>query len=361
MADEVYHKLARVLDTLPNGFPGTESGVEIKILKKIFTPEQAELFCEMRLTFETAQQVAERTGRPLAELDRQLKDMGKAGQLFSINLGGIRIFKMLPWVFGIYEFQLARLDKELALLVEEYAPVFAKQFYSETPQLMRTLPVEQEISGQQEVISYERVSDLIEQNQSFLANDCVCKKEKELLGHPCDRPVQVCLAMAPVAGVFDKYPTGKAITKQEARDLIKMTEEAGLVHLTYNVQGGGSYICNCCKCCCGVLRSIHELGIPAPMVINSNYYAEIDADKCSSCGLCADERCQVGAIEEGADAYRIIKDRCIGCGLCISTCPNEAIRLVHKGPDQRVQPPVNEDDWFEKRGRMRGVDFSRYK
>jgi len=96
MADEVYHKLARVLNTLPNGFPATESGVEIKILKKIFTPEQAELFCEMRLTFETAQQVAERTGRPLAELDRQLKDMGKAGQLFSINLGGIRIFKMLP-------------------------------------------------------------------------------------------------------------------------------------------------------------------------------------------------------------------------------------------------------------------------
>jgi len=361
MADEIYQKLAKVLDTLPNGFPATESGVEIKILKRIFTPEQAELFCELRLTFETAPQIAERTGRPLEELDRQLKDMGKAGQLFSINFGGIRVFRMLPWVFGIYEFQLGRLDKELALLVEEYAPFFGKQFYSETPQLMRTLPVEQEISGQQEVISYERVSDVIDANQSFLVNDCICKKEKELLGHPCDRPVQVCLAMAPVTGVFDKYPTGKTITKQEAHDLMKMTEEAGLVHLTYNVQGGGFYICNCCKCCCGVLRGINELGIPASMVINSSYYAEIDAEKCSSCGLCSDERCQVGAVEEGDDAYRVIRERCIGCGLCISTCPSEAIRLVHKGADQIVQPPVNEDTWFEERGRMRGVDFSRYK
>jgi electron transport complex protein RnfB len=268
---------------------------------------------------------------------------------------------MLPWVFGIYEFQLGRLDKELALLVEEYAPFFGQQFYSQTPQLMRVVPVEKEISGQQEVISYEKVSDLIEQNQSFLVNDCICKKEKELLGHPCDRPVQVCLALAPVPNVFKKYPTGKEITKQEAHDLIKMAEEVGLVHLTYNVQGGSFYICNCCKCCCGVLRSINELGIPASMVINSNYYAEIDPEKCISCGTCSDERCQVGAVEEGTDAYRIIPDRCIGCGLCVSTCPNEAIRLVHKGQDQIAQPPVNEDAWFEERGRMRGVDFSRYK
>lgn len=361
MSDEIYHKLARVLDTLPNGFPATPGGAEIKMLKKIFTPEQAELFCDMRLTFETAPQVAERTGRPLEELDRQLKDMGKAGLLFSIKIGGIRVFRMIPWVFGIYEFQLERLDKEFAQLNEEYAPYFGQQFFSQTPQLMRTLPVEKEISGQQEVISYERVSDVIDSNQSFLANDCVCKKEKELLGQPCDRPMQVCLAMAPVAGVFDKSPIGKVLTKQEAHDLMKMTEEAGLVHLTYNVQGGGFYICNCCKCCCGVLRSINELGIPAPLVINSSYYAEIDADKCSSCGLCADERCQVGAIEEGDDAYRIIKDRCIGCGLCVSTCPSEAIRLVRKEKDQIVTPSVNEDAWFEERGRMRGVDFSRYK
>ena len=69
MSDEIYRKLAKVLDTLPNGFPATESGVEIKLLEKIFEPDQAELFCELRLAFESAEQIAERTGRPLDTAD----------------------------------------------------------------------------------------------------------------------------------------------------------------------------------------------------------------------------------------------------------------------------------------------------
>jgi len=361
MADEVYYKLAKVFDTLPNGFPATESGIEIKVLKWVFTPEQADLFCDMRLTFETPEQVAQRTGRPLAVLEKQLKEMGKAGQLFAIDFAGVRVYKMLPWVFGVYEFQLGRMDEEFAKLSEEYGPIYRKQFFSGTPSLMRTVPIEQEISSSQEVLPYERVSNIIEANQSFLVNDCICKKEKALLGHPCDRPVQVCLAVAPVPGVFDKYPIGKVLTKKEAHELIKNAEEWGLVHLTSNVQGGGFYICNCCKCCCGVLDAINTLGIPASTVINSNYYAEIDPEKCIQCGKCIDERCQVRAIEQGDEASHVIRERCIGCGLCVMTCPGEAIRLTRKAPDQITAPPVNEDIWFEERGRMRGIDFSRYK
>src|SRR4030067_1807320 len=119
MNEDVYARLAKVLDTLPNGFPSTESGVEIKLLKKIFTPEQAELFCNLRLTFETVEEIAQRTGRPLEGLKERLISMAKSGQLFMIKLGRTRYFKMLPWVFGIYEFQLGRLDRELAELNEE--------------------------------------------------------------------------------------------------------------------------------------------------------------------------------------------------------------------------------------------------
>jgi Na+-translocating ferredoxin:NAD+ oxidoreductase subunit B len=204
MADEIYYKLAQVLDSLPNGFPATETGVEIQLLKKVFTPEQADLFCNLRLAFETAEQVAQRTGRPLKGLEEKLITMGEAGEIFALPLEGLWFFKMLPWVFGIYEFQLGRLDKEFATLNEEYGPIYGKQFYSKTPQLMQVLPIEKEISVQQEALSYEKISNLIEQSQSFLVSDCICKKEQGLLGHFCDRPVEVCLALAPIPGERSK-------------------------------------------------------------------------------------------------------------------------------------------------------------
>jgi len=94
MNDELYHRLAKVLDTLPNGFPATESGIEIKLLKKIFRPEDAALFCELRLDFETTQQISERTGRALEGLEEHLAEMRKRGQIFGVDLGGIMMFKM---------------------------------------------------------------------------------------------------------------------------------------------------------------------------------------------------------------------------------------------------------------------------
>jgi electron transport complex protein RnfB len=361
MSDSVYRRLSKVLDTLPNGFPPTESGVEIRLLKKVFTPEQAELFCEMRLTFETVEEIAGRTGRPIEGLKELLVNMSKSGQLFTIKLGATRFFKMLPWVFGIYEFQCGRLDREFAELHDEYEPVYGRQFFSKMPQLMQVLPIEEEISEKEEALPYEKLTSIIEGGHSFLVNDCICKKKNGLLGKMCDRPIQVCLAIAPIPGVFDNSPEGRVISRSEAYELLKMAEERGLVHLTSNVQNGSFYICNCCKCCCGVLGAINELGIPAADVINSHYYAEIDPDRCVRCGLCSEERCQVGAVEEMADAYRIIRDRCIGCGLCISTCPAEAIRLIHKDHGVRSLPPITEEAWFDERGEKRGVDFSVYK
>jgi Na+-translocating ferredoxin:NAD+ oxidoreductase subunit B len=361
MSDEVYRRLATVLDTLPNGFPPTESGVEIKLLKRIFTPEQAELFCNLRLTFETAEQVAQRTGQPLEGLEDKLKAMREAGQLFAVDLGGTWVFRMMPWVVGIYEFQNQRLDKEFVELFEEYGPVFSKVFFSQTPQVMHVLPIEKEIAVEQEALPYEKVSSLIEQNQSFLVNDCICKKEQGLMGHPCDRPLQVCLAMAPIPKAFDEYPYGKVVTKEEAYVLLNKTEELGLVHLTANQQGGNFYICNCCGCCCGVLRSINEHNLPASKVLNSHFYAEIDQGLCASCGICADERCQVKAIEEVDDSYRVDRVKCIGCGLCVSTCTTEAMKLIHKSPEELQPMPKDEMDWLEKRGVERGVDFSAYK
>jgi MinD superfamily P-loop ATPase len=87
--------------------------------------------------------------------------------------------------------------------------------------------------------------------------------------------------------------------------------------------------------------------------VNSAYYAEINAEACVSCGVCADERCQIEAIQPGADAYEVIRDKCIGCGLCATTCPSDAIRMVRKNQADIKRPPQTEKEWFQVRGQMR--------
>lgn len=361
MSTDVYKKLASVLDEMPNGFPSTDDGLEIRILQKIFDPDEAEIFCNLKLSFESAEQIVERTGLPLADLEEKLAVMMDKGQIFTINFGGTKYFKMLPWIFGIYEFQYPRMDRELAEMCDEYSKTYGPQFFSKKPQLMQVIPIESEIRAYQEALHYEKVSNIIENSPSMMYFDCVCKKEKKLLDQPCDRPMQVCTAYAPVPGVFDKWPYGKTMTKEEAYALLNKAEEEGLVHLTWNLQSGHFFICNCCSCCCGVLRSINEMGIDASKVINSYYYAEIDPDECTACGLCADERCQVNAIEEADDTYSVVPEKCIGCGLCVTTCPVEAISLIRKAEDQIDTPPADEMAWFEKRAQLNGMNIDRFK
>ncbi len=361
MIDDVYLKLAKVLDTLPNGYPATEEGTEIKLLKKVFATDEAALFCDLRLTFETAEQIAQRTGRPLEGLEEKLMEMSDKGQLFGVELPGMMAFKMFPWVFGIYEFQLNRLDREFCELSEEYMETFSRQFFEAQPPLMQVVPVEKEIKAMHESIPAQQVTNIIEKGRSFAVSDCICKKEKHILSKGCKKPREVCLAIATVPGVFDNSNRARSISRKEACQILEKAEEAGLVHLTWNMQKGQFFICNCCGCCCGVLKSIKDLGISASLVVNSHFYAKIDEEVCTACGVCADERCQVAAIDKRDGFCQVTAEKCIGCGLCVSTCPAEAITIIKKPEELCAMPPADQDSWYEERGRIRGIDYSQYK
>jgi hypothetical protein len=71
MALDVYQKLAKHLDGLPGGFPPTEDGVELKILHKLFTPEQAVLAVHCTLIPEEARVIARRAGLSVEVTERE--------------------------------------------------------------------------------------------------------------------------------------------------------------------------------------------------------------------------------------------------------------------------------------------------
>jgi len=231
MAEDVYRKLARRLDAIPNGFPATESGVELRLLAKIFTPQEAALASVMRLTREPAADIATRAGVDPDTAYRTLKGMARKGLIRAKKGEGQLTFGLMPFVVGIYEEQLLRMDAELATLFEQY--------YQETqgggitrhaPPVHRVIPVEEAIPFDLEIFPYERATELLEGAKSWGVRDCICRVQQRLVGKGCDHPVENCLVFAPVESVFDHSEVDRAITKEEALRILHEAEETGLVH-----------------------------------------------------------------------------------------------------------------------------------
>jgi electron transport complex protein RnfB len=351
--DDVYRKLARTLDAIPNGYPSTESGVELRLLAKIFTPEEAALASVMRLQREPASEIAARVGMEPKTAHRLLKTMVRKGQIRFGKENGRLVFGLMPFVVGIYEEQLPWIDRELADLFEQYFQEAQGAFARYAPPMHRVIPVEETIPAGIEIYPYERATQLLDNAKAWGVRDCICRVQQKFVGKGCDRPVENCLVFAPVEGVFDNSETTRAITKDEALRILHEAEDAGLVHSPGNYQDGNYYICNCCTCCCGVLRSVAEFSNPA-VIASSDFLAVVDAEACAGCGDCL-ERCQFGALALPEDVCLVDEVRCVGCGLCATVCPTEALHLERRLAGQIPPPPANFKDWMYKRAEARGL------
>jgi ferredoxin len=333
MSDEIYQKLREHLDQLQGPFPATESGVELKILKKLFTPEQARLAMQLKHLPEPPAVIAARAGMPEAEAAEKLELMARQGSLFRLRAGDKVFYYAIPFVVGIYEFHLNSLDRELAELMEEYFPDLRKKWAVSQTKQMRVIPIAEAVPAGVSIAPYQRVRELVESNERFAVAQCICRKEEGLLGRKCNRPQETCLTFGPGADYYIENGLGRKITKEVALKILDMAEENALVLCPGNSQTLTN-ICCCCSCCCGVLKSLKAQPRPAD-AIDSAFSAKVAPDLCTACGLCLD-RCQMEAIKEG-DSFEVDLARCIGCGLCVTTCPAEAITLQPR-PTQTTPP-----------------------
>ncbi len=242
MSEDVYRKLAQTLDAIPNGFPATESGVELKLLAKIFVPEEAALAAVMRLSRESADKIAARAGVDPKVAHRTLKTMVRKGQIRVGRKDRQLVFGLMPFAVGIYEEQLPHIDKELAELFEQYYQEVRGAFAHHAPSIHRVIPVEEAIPASVEIYPYERATELLESAKAWAVRDCICRVQQKLIGKGCDRPVENCLVFAPVEGIFDGSKVDRPITKEEALRILHEAEDAGLVHSPGNYRDGNYYI-----------------------------------------------------------------------------------------------------------------------
>ncbi|MCP5102700.1 MAG: 4Fe-4S dicluster domain-containing protein [bacterium] len=351
--DSIYKQLAQVLDRVPEGYPETESGVELKILAKLFSPEEAELACRLELEPHTAKVIAQRMGGDERKTFIMLKGMTKKGLIEAERGEGGLAFKLMPFIVGFYERQNARIDEEFARLFEAYYKEAFQGMMTFKPSVHRVIPVETAIPMNVEVMPYERASTYIGDAKSWGVLPCICRVQKRLIGEGCDHSEENCLVISTRERAYDRTDAIRAISKEEALEILGNAGEEGLVHSTNNVQKGVTYICNCCTCSCGILRGLAEYG-HLNAVGSSDFFAEVDEELCTGCGACI-ERCQFKALEiDDADGVcKVELPRCYGCGLCISACPTEALSLKQKSADEMAPPPVTESEWREKRSKAR--------
>ncbi|HDP96896.1 MAG TPA: 4Fe-4S dicluster domain-containing protein, partial [Euryarchaeota archaeon] len=200
---------------------------------------------------------------------------------------------------------------------------------ADEPQL-RVIPIERTIPMKWgEVLPQESLSSIIGNAKKLALTECSCR----VMARKCDNPTDVCMLLDDFAEHCIERGSAHEISINQAIDVLMRCEELGLVHqLNNSEEGGYQFICNCCSCCCTVLRGMVLLGKDF-LAIKSRYVSSVDESLCMGCDLC-ERRCQFHAIRIEDSVAIVDQDRCFGCGLCVSACPTRALKLVMvRGPE----------------------------
>ncbi|KMY69088.1 hypothetical protein AAU61_06090 [Desulfocarbo indianensis] len=352
MAQDVYLKLRRHLDNLPGGYPATDSGVELRILRRLFSPEEAGLAIKLTLIPEAGPVVARRARLPLAEATRRLDEMARKGLVFRYEYKGEVYYMAAQYVIGIWEYHVNDLDPELIRDMNEYIPhLFTPEAWKKAPQL-RTIPVGRSITPEHEVMPYEMAEELVRGQKKILVAPCICRREHEMVGEGCDKPKETCLVFGAGVDYYQANGLGRRIDADEALAILKQADKKGLVLQPTNAKKIMN-ICCCCGCCCQVLKTFKRHPKPAQMV-SSPFIAAADPASCKGCGVCVD-RCQMEALSLDGDKKVVLDlDRCIGCGLCVSTCPTKSLTLARKPENEQPRVPKNNLEALMNTARARG-------
>lgn len=331
-----YERLREILDKHLAGAPPSERLGQI--LRILFTPAEVRVAVSMIFTPTPVEEIASKSGVTVEETRRLCESMASKAIVFSREKNGVMGYSLLPTIPGLFEFPFMKgggepMHRALAKLWEEYhREALGNSFASSPTPITRVVPVEKAIDTRVEVLPYEVISKMLDRNETFALADCACRVSVAA----CQEPRDVCLIFDATGRFLIDRGFAREITRHEALEVIRRAEEAGLVHTTNNSQDRLSFICNCCPCCCTVLRGLTQLKNPHAFAV-SRWRSQVDADLCNGCGLCEDERCPMSAIKVTGSVAEVDRERCIGCGLCVTGCDAEAVRLVQR--QHPAEPP----------------------
>jgi Na+-translocating ferredoxin:NAD+ oxidoreductase RNF subunit RnfB len=309
-----------------------------ELLAELFTEDEAEIAANIPPAAIPAKDLAEKLSKPAEEIIPLLESMADKGTMLSRKKDGVDLYRLLPIMPGIFEFQFMRgsdteRDRRLARQFKTYldmvSPMVAKTFIAAkdiTPP-SRIIPVEKTIQAGQTVYTFDELSRYIDEAEAIAVGHCFCRHQAYLLGkESCEAPKECCMNFGPGAQYTSERGITRMISKEEAHEILKECEEHGLVHLSSNTSNFLEYLCNCCSCHCDILKKVKQTDRPI-WTATSGYIAIVDAELCEGCETCV-EHCQMEAISMNDEEIAVVdENRCIGCGACANLCPTDAIDM----------------------------------
>jgi electron transport complex protein RnfB len=357
--NKVYRELQKFLDTMPGGFSAMESGSDIRLLKYLFTPEEAKVAMYLTMKPERAKEIHDRIKKSgsslsLKELKRILDKMLYKGILRPYYEGYDETHYRAPdpTAGGMLSVQLdQKLTREFYDYVNEYMAETIGKRTTPKPKILnplRTVPVEKSIPHAEKfpVNTYDDVRKMVKNAPGpFAVANCICRQKTKRFGVKCAKTdlEETCLMIGPDhARRYVNMGVGRFITREEVYDILKRAQEDGLVIQPENSQKPEA-ICICCGDCCVFLKPMKAHPRPAEMFL-TNYYAEVNPELCNGCEICV-EKCQMDA-RAMVDGIAVVNlDRCIGCGNCVVLCSSNANILKKK--EQEIVPPDDKDAYYK--------------
>ncbi len=189
--EQLYRDLQIHLDEQTVGFPATDSGSDIRLLKQLFPPEQAKMAMMLTYKYETLEQInehAKETGVSLEELERVLDETASRGVIGYRTKDGVKQYRNIPYIVGMAEAAAYNPTPEFISAATEYSkdPSFWIAFLNSKIPQMKTIPIEQSITQEHHIGIYDEIKDIIETTEDpIVILECVCRNGAERRGEPC--------------------------------------------------------------------------------------------------------------------------------------------------------------------------------
>jgi len=337
MSDPVYKRLCKTMARRGGLYQGVDIPEFYELVETLFTPEEAALSNVMPKGFNTAGAIATELGKDELYISYILEEMANKGLCVGVKIKGEMVYGGPPFVPGIFEFQFMRgtsteRDKKVAKLIKNYKAAYDRGLEQpkEAFPVARVITIDRTIGAGNTIHTYDQIKTYVEKYNRLAVTTCYCRHQAKLVdaSDNCEKPNEVCMQFGVGAQFVIDRGMGRKVTREEALEILRRSEAAGLVHATFNRQEI-DFLCNCCSCHCVMIKK--ALAFPKPgLVMNSGFQPTWNKDLCTACETCID-RCPMSALYMGdADLPVLNLDLCIGCGICATGCPEKAIAMVAK-------------------------------